>query len=186
MLNEKGTKQITDCKASPGPPARSQAGAGALHVSAPTEREIVMTRTFSAPRRLVFDAFSKPELVRRWLLGPEGWSMPACDIDFRVGGRFRYVWRRDADGTEMGMGGHYKEILAPERIVHTELFDQDWTEGETQVTTVLTEQSGKTTITMTILYVSRAVRDRVLQSGMETGVSMSYDRLERLLAEMGA
>ena len=77
----------------------------ALEVSTPTEREIVMTRVFDAPRKLVFDAHTKPELVKRWLLGPPGWSMPVCEIDLRVGGMYRYVWRRDQDGTQMGMGG---------------------------------------------------------------------------------
>src|SRR5579871_818804 len=94
---------------------------GNLVVSAHGEREIVMTRTFDAPRALVFEAYTTPEYVRRWLLGPDGWTMPVCEIDLRVGGRYRYVWRH-ADGREMGMGGLYKEITTPERIVSTETF----------------------------------------------------------------
>src|SRR3982075_1294051 len=94
------------------------------------DREIVMTRVFDARGALVFDAFTKPELVKRWLLGPPGWSMPVCEIDLRVGGKYRYVWRRDSDGTDMGMGGVYREIVAPERIVATEKFDQAWYSGE--------------------------------------------------------
>ncbi|MGH9367901.1 MAG: SRPBCC domain-containing protein, partial [Thermoanaerobaculia bacterium] len=78
------------------------ANTGGLKVTAPTEREIVMTRVFDAPRELVFDAHTKPELVKRWLLGPDGWSMPVCEIDLRVGGKYRYLWRCDRDGTEMG------------------------------------------------------------------------------------
>lgn len=97
---------------------------GTLKVTTPSEREIVMTRVFDAPRGLVFDACTKPELVQRWLLGPPGWTMPVCEIDLRVGGRYRYVWRRDRDGSEMAMGGVYREIERPGRIVHTELFDK--------------------------------------------------------------
>ena len=87
--------------------------ATALEITTPGDREIVMTRVFDAPRELVFDAHTKPELVKRWLLGPDGWSMPVCEIDLRVGGAYRYVWRRDTDGTEMGMGGVYREIVPP-------------------------------------------------------------------------
>ena len=100
-----------------------------LVVSAHGEREIVMTRMFDAPRGLVFKAYTTPELVRRWLLGPEGWSMPVCEIDLKVGGRYRFLWRH-ADGQEMGMGGVYREVIAPERLVSTEVFDQSWYEGE--------------------------------------------------------
>jgi len=141
-----------------------------------------MTRDFDAPRTLVFNALTKPELVQRWLLGPPGWSMPVCEIDLKVGGAFRYVWRRDADGTDMGMGGVFREIVPPERIVHTELFDQDWTGGEAVATTVLVERGGKTTLSLTILYQSRETRDSVLQSRMEEGVAASYDRLAQMLA----
>ena len=92
----------------------------ALKVTTPTEREIAMTRLFDAPRQLVFDALTKPELFTRWLLGPPGWSLPVCQIDLKVGGASRFVWR-SAQGTDMGMRGVYREITPPERIVHTEL-----------------------------------------------------------------
>ena len=157
---------------------------GALQVTTPTDREIVMTRTFDAPRALVFDAFTKPEHVRRWLLGPPGWSMVVCDMDLRVGGTYRWVWRRDDDGTTMGMGGVYREVVAPERIVSSEKFDQAWYPGEAIGTVVLGEKAGKTTITQTILYESREARDGVLKSGMERGVEASYDRLEGVLASL--
>src|ERR1700719_4936268 len=150
------------------------------------DREIVMTREFNAPRRLVFDAFTKPELVKQWLLGPPGWSMPVCEIDLRVGGVYRYVWRRDSDGSEMGMGGVYREIVSPERLVATEKFDQAVYPGEAVISTVFVEQGGKTTITQTVLYKSREARDAVLKSGMEKGVAASYDRLSELLAQGGA
>src|SRR5207249_2286098 len=93
---------------------------GTLKVTTPSDREIVMTRVFDAPRKLVFDAHTKPDLVKRWLLGPPGWSMPVCEIDLRVGGKYRYVWRQDNDGTQMGMGGVYREIVAPEQTVNNE------------------------------------------------------------------
>ena len=148
------------------------------------DREIVITRVFDAPRKLVFDAFTKPELVKQWLLGPDGWSMPVCEIDLKVGGKYRYVWRRDKDGTEMGMGGGYREIVAPERVVATEKFDQSWYPGEAVGTFVLVEQGGRTTLTQTILYESREARDGVLKSGMEKGVVASYDRLAKLLEKV--
>ena len=154
---------------------------GNLKLTTRGDREIVITRAFDASRKLVFDAFTKPELVKRWLLGPDGWSMPVCEIDLKVGGKYRYVWRRDKDGTEMGMGGVYREIVAPERIVATEKFDQSWYPGEAVGTFVLIAQAGKTTLTETILYESREARDGVLKSGMEKGIVASYDRLEKLL-----
>ena len=154
---------------------------GNLKLAIRGDREIVITRAFDAPRKLVFDAFTKPELVKQWLLGPDGWSMPVCEIDLKVGGKYRYVWRRDKDGTEMGMGGVYREIVAPERIVATEKFDQSWYPGEALGTFVLIEQAGKTTLTETILYESREARDGVLKSGMEKGIVASYDRLASLL-----
>ena len=155
--------------------------AGALKVTTSGDREIIMTRAFDAPRRLVFEAFTKPELVKQWLLGPPGWTMPVCEIDFRVGGRYRYLWR-NAKGTEMGMGGIYREIMIPERIVATEKFDEAWYPGGALVTFVLVEQDGKTMLTQTILYDSREARDAVLKSPMESGVTATYNRLAELLA----
>lgn len=160
--------------------------AGSLKVAANGERELVMTRAFDAPRRLVFEAYTKPELVRRWLLGPPGWSMPTCEIDLRVGGHYRYVWRRDSDGTTMGMGGIYREIVVPQRMVATEKFDEAWYPGEALCTIELVEHGGKTTLTQTMLYESRAARDAVLQSPMEQGVKASYDRLAEVLASLPA
>jgi uncharacterized protein YndB with AHSA1/START domain len=155
---------------------------GSLKLTTRGDREIVMTRVFDAPRRLVFDALTKPELVKQWLLGPPGWSMPVCEIDLRVGGVYRYVWRH-ADGKEMGMGGIYREIVAPERVVASEKFDEVWYPGEAVGTLVLSEQGGKTTITQTVLYQSREAQDAVLKSGMEKGVAASYDRLAEMLAQ---
>jgi uncharacterized protein YndB with AHSA1/START domain len=158
---------------------------GTLKVTTPTEREVVMTRVFDAPRRLVFDALTKPELVKQWLLGPPGWSMPVCEIDLQVGGAYRYVWR-NVNGKEMAMGGIYREIVPQERLVCTELFDEAWYPGESLVTSTLAEQGGMTTLTSSILYVSQEARDTVLKSGMERGVAASYDRLAELLASLPA
>jgi uncharacterized protein YndB with AHSA1/START domain len=155
---------------------------GALQITTPSDREIAMTRVFDAPREMVFEALTRPELLKRWLLGPDGWSLDVCEIDLKVGGAYRYMWRREADGTEMGMSGVYREIAAPERIVATEVFDQPWYPGEAVGTTVLTEQGGKTTLTSTMLYASQEARDGVLKSGMEDGVGASYDRLAEVLA----
>jgi uncharacterized protein YndB with AHSA1/START domain len=153
---------------------------GNLKLTTPSDREVVMTRVFNAPRELIFNAMHQPELLRRWLLGPPGWEMPVCEVDFRVGGAYRYVWRND-EGIEMGMGGVYREIVAPEKIVCTQLFDQDWTGGEAVGTLTLTERDGKTTLTNAVLYSSREARDGVLKTPMEHGVAAGYDRLEELL-----
>ena len=146
---------------------------------------LVMTRSFAAPRGLVFEALSKPEFVRRWLLGPPGWTMPVCDIDFRVGGRYRYVWRHQPDGAEMGMGGVYREIVVPSRIVATEKFDQAWYPGEAFGAYDLVEKAGRTTVALTVTYGSVEARDVVLRSPMEQGVAMGFDRLEEVVASMG-
>lgn len=155
---------------------------GTLQVVAGSDREIIMTRVFDASRPLVFEAFTKCELLKRWLLGPPGWSMVVCQMDLKEGGAYRWVWRNDSNGTEMGVGGVFREVQPPERIVHTEKFDQAWYSGEALITTVLTEKAGKTTLTATLLYDSSETRDNVLKSPMESGVKASYDRLEELLA----
>jgi uncharacterized protein YndB with AHSA1/START domain len=160
---------------------------GNLEVTTPTDREIVITRVFDAPRNLVFDAMAKPELLQRWLLGPPGWSMVVCENDLKVGGVFRHVWR-GPDGNEMAMRGGYREVVPPERIVRTEAFEFgcDAQSGEQVGTLVLNEQGGKTTLTLTVLYPSKEARDATIASGMERGVAASYDRLAELLASAPA
>lgn len=153
-----------------------------LSVTLKSDREVEIVRTFEAPRDLVFECHINAELVRRWLLGPPGWTMPVCEIDARVGGRYRYVWR-SPDGTDMGMGGVFREMLRPERLVTNEAFDEDWTGGETTVTTVFTERGGVTTSTLTVLYASKEAREGALATGMTDGMEMSYRNLDRLLAE---
>ena len=154
-----------------------------LIVTTPSECEIVITRVFNAPRNLVFDCWTKPELLRRWMLGPEGWIFAVCEIDLKVGGKYRFVWR-SSEGNEMGMGGVYREIMPPERIADTQLFDEDWTGGETAGTLVFTEHGGKTTTTNTIRYSSTVARDAALATGMAQGLGMGYDRLDTYLASI--
>jgi uncharacterized protein YndB with AHSA1/START domain len=154
-----------------------------LQITTPSDREIVMSRVFDAPRSLVFDAWTTPELLKRWLGVRGGWSMVVCEVDLRVGGAYRFVWR-GPDGAEMGMGGVYREIVPPERLVATESFDDPWYPGEALDTTVLVEEGGKTTATTTVLYESEEIRDAVLESGMARGVAESYDVLAEYLASI--
>ncbi len=144
----------------------------------PSDREVAMTRVFDAPRRLVFEAWTNPQHVPHWMLGPEGWTMPVCEIDLRPGGEWHFVWRR-ANGTEMAMRGQYREIAPPERLVSTELWGGDW--PETLNTLTLTEQDGRTTMTQTVLYPSREARDAALETGMKDGAAVSFDRLAEYL-----
>jgi len=153
---------------------------GKLQVTTPSEREIALTRIFDAPRKLVFDAYTTPDLLKRWLGVHRGWSLAVCEIDLRVGGAYRYVWR-GPDRAEMGMGGVYRELVAPERIVATEAFDQSWYPGEAVSTITLVEQGGKTTLTLTVRYESQEARDAVLKSPMEQGVAAGFDKLAELL-----
>ena len=153
-----------------------------LTVSLPSDCEIALTRRFKAPRQLVYDAFSKPEILKTWF-GPRGWSLIACDVDARVGGGFRFLLREPA-GHELGMRGVYRELSPPERSVHVESFDG--IPGESLVTAVLTERDGLTTLAATILYPSKEARDAAIASGMEHGAAESYDKVaERLAATEG-
>lgn len=155
-----------------------------FQVSTPSDCEILITRDFAAPRQLVFDAFTKPELVRRWLLGPDGWTMPICEIDLRVGGVYRYLWRKESTGMEMGMGGEFREIVAPRLLVATEKFDQAWYAGEAIDTTIFLENGAITRIELTVLYESKEARDTAARSGMEQGMAAGYSRLEELLSTL--
>ena len=156
---------------------------GNLTVTTPGDREIVMTRAFNAPRQLVWDAWTKPEYLKRWLLGPEGWTMPVCQADVRPGGKWHFEWRK-ADGAEMSMNGIYKEVAPPDRLVSTESWGANW--PETLNTLTLIEENGKTTATNTILYPSKEARDAALQTGMAKGVAISFDRLEELVESLRA
>jgi uncharacterized protein YndB with AHSA1/START domain len=155
---------------------------GTLKVTTPSDREVTMTRVFDAPRHLVFEAWTKPELVKRWLYGPDDWRLAVCEMDLRVGGAARFVWRHsDGKAKDMGMSGVFREIAPPDRLVFTEIWDDDWTGGEALNTLIFNEHAGKTTLTQTVLYSSRAARDGALKTGMEHGAAVSYDRLAELL-----
>lgn len=156
---------------------------GQLDIETPSDREIVIRRGFDAPRNLVFAAFTKPELVRRWMLGPGGWIFTACEIDLRVGGRYRYEWRQESGSAEMAVTGIFREIVAGEKLVSNETFDEDWTGGETLATVTFEEEDGRTLLTQTILHASREGRDMALQSGMAEGIDVGFGLLDALLAE---
>lgn len=154
-------------------------------VSLPSDSEVEVTRDFRAPRTLVWQAHTEPKLMKRWLLGPPGWEMPVCRIDLRVGGEYRYQWEDKGRGVKMGMGGTFTEIVKPERIGAREKFDVDWTGGETAVAQVFTEKSGKTTLTLTVLYASKEARDSAAKTGMTDVMEAGYQRLDEVLAELG-
>ena len=147
------------------------------------DREIVITRGFDAPRRLVWRTLTEPDLVKRWMFGPNGWSFTTCEIDLRVGGAYRYEWR-NVDGRSMGLGGVYREIERPDRLVNTERFDGEHDSGDTLVTTTLAGRAERTTLTMTLLYVSRQMRDEAIESGMSDGLEASFGRVDAVLAEL--
>ena len=142
-----------------------------------------MTRVVDAPRSQVFEAWTSPEHPPHWMLGPEGWTMPVCEIDLRPGGAWHFVWRR-SDGTEMEMRGVYQEIAPPERLVNTESWGGDW--PDTLNTLLLSEEDGKTTIQCTVLYPSKKGRDAALETGMKEGAAKSFDRLAEYLRTMAS
>lgn len=155
---------------------------GNLTIAASGEQEILLTRHFDAPPNLVFDAYTKPELLRRWLGVRAGWVLAVCEVDLRVGGRYRWVWRNQAKGVDMGCGGTYLEIVAGEKLVCTERFDTPWYPGEAR-NTVHFEAAGTGTFLRTVLrYESRESRDLVLQSPMDRGLNESYQMLDTVLA----
>ena len=152
---------------------------GATTFATPSDLEIEVTRVLDAPRELVWDAWTKPEHITQWMLGPEGWTMPVCDVDLRVGGAWHFGWRM-GDGCEMEMRGEYREVSPPERLVTTESWGGDW--PETLNTIVLSEEDGRTTVTQTTLFPSKEARDAALGTGMESGMTASFDRLAAYLA----
>ena len=152
-----------------------------FNMSAQGDREILITRTFDAPREYVFDALTKPELVRQWLLGPEGWSMPVCEIDLRVGGGYHYVWEHDAKES-FGVRGTFRKVERPSLLQHSEQFEPAWYPGQAIVTTELLADGARTKFRMTILSDTKEARDGVVASGMEAGVARSYDLMADLLA----
>lgn len=167
-----------------------------VDVKTPSDREVVVTRTFDAPAALVWDAHTKPELIKRWLLGPPGWSMPYCTVDLRVGGKYRYVWKSDENGAEFGSFGEHLEIEPHAKIVTTERMDgldgqpidhaNPVEAGDPSVNTLtLAESGGRTTLTIAMVFPSKEIRDMAVQSGMSDGMAMGYDRLDELLVQVG-
>ncbi len=146
----------------------------ALTLTTPTDREIVITRAFDAPRKLVFEAYTDPKHLPHWMLGPQGWTMPVCEVDLRVGGGWHFGWKH-SNGTQMEMRGVYREVKPPERLVSTESWGGDW--PETVNTLTFTEQNGQTTVTSSILYPSKEARDAALKTGMKEGMALSFNRL---------
>jgi uncharacterized protein YndB with AHSA1/START domain len=156
----------------------SGASTGVTSYTTPSDREVLLTRVVSAPRRLVFAAWTEPRHLQRWLTGPEGWTMPVCEIDLRPGGRWRYVYRK-ASGKEMTLTGSVLEVAPPERLVTTESWGPEW--PETVNTLVLTESEGRTTIALTITYVSKEARDAALATGAMNGMNRAFELLDELL-----
>lgn len=163
-----------------------------LEVTLPTDREVRVTRTFNAPRKLVWDAHTKPELVQRWMLGPPGWTMPVCEMDVRVGGAYRWRWRSEEDGKEFGFFGTFREVDAPARLVHEESYDPGDIGGampssEPAIITAEFKQAGSvTTLTVTMLFASKEARDGAVSTGMTDGMEIGYQRLDHLFKQQTA
>lgn len=157
-------------------------------VSLPSDSEVSVSRSFDASAALVYRAYTTPELVQRWLTGPAGWAMPVCEMDVRVGGRYRWRWRSNEDGSEFGFHGEFLEVEPEVRLRHTEVFDPGDT-GENMgdqpatVTVTFEERDGVTTVTTLVDYGSKASRDAALATGMTDGMEASYKKLEELLAQ---
>jgi uncharacterized protein YndB with AHSA1/START domain len=151
---------------------------GETTITTPSDREVAIARTFDGPRDLVYEVWTSPEHVPHWMLGPDGWTMPVCEMDLRPGGSWRHVWRK-ADGEEMEMTGDYREVEPPARLVSTERWGADW--PETVNTIEFVEETGRTTVTMTILYPSQEARDAAMATGMAEGADQSFARLDERL-----
>lgn len=164
-------------------PVSSVANSKSFQVTTPDEREIMLTRLFDAPRAQVFEVLTKPEHIKHWWgnLGP-GYSVPVCEADLRVGGKWRYS-NQMPSGDLATFYGVYHEITPDSRLVYTEIFEP-FPDVESMVTTELTEEDGKTRMTVTAVYPSKDVRDGVLATGMERGAALSYDRLEEIAMEL--
>lgn len=151
---------------------------GALSAALPSPRAIRLTRSFRAPRQLVWDAHTQPALIRRWLLGPPGWTMPVCTVDLRVGGGFRYEWRNGE--RSMALSGTYRIVDAPGTLADTQAFDDNWTNGEAETHITLSEANGDTHMVLDITYASEAARDMALATPMMEGMEAGYARLDAL------
>jgi uncharacterized protein YndB with AHSA1/START domain len=159
-------------------------------VTLPGDRQVKVMRSFKAARSLVYRAYTEPALVQRWLFGPPGWSMPVCEMDVRVGGRYRWRWRSDKDASEFGFAGTFREVQPASRLVHTEAYDsgtlgEAYPQSEALVTVTFTEDGGVTTVTTLIEFDSKESRDAAVATGMTDGMEQSYQLLDQLLSERG-
>lgn len=158
-------------------------------ITLPSDREVCVTRSFKAPRALVYKAYTTPELVQRWMLGPPGWTMPVCEMDVRVGGKFRWRWRNDSDGNEFGFHGEFREVEPGVRLAHTELYDPGdvggnmGESGEAMIVVEFAESAGVTTVTSRMDFGSKHARDAAMSTGMTDGMEMSYQQLDALLLQ---
>jgi uncharacterized protein YndB with AHSA1/START domain len=156
-------------------------------VSQPSDREVKVVRSFKAPRDLVYKAYTTPELVKRWLLGPPGWTMPVCEMDVRVGGMYRWRWRSNDGGKEFGFHGEFKEVEAPAKLVHSEFYDPGDVGGDmgeaALVRVELSEDRGITTMTSVMDFGNKRARDAAVATGMTDGMEQSYQLLDGLLAK---
>jgi uncharacterized protein YndB with AHSA1/START domain len=151
-----------------------------VDVSLPSDTEITVKRSFNAPASLVYDAHTRPKLVKRWLTGPDGWSMPTCEIDLRVGGRYRYVWAKDDGSFSFGSSGAFTEVKPVTRLAFTERMEGF--DGESQCSYDFVEKDGRTMLVASMRFASREARDGALKTGMTDGMGTSYDRLDAVLA----
>ena len=158
-------------------------------VSAPSDREVLVKRSFDAPVELVWQAYTDPALMRRWLTAMPGWSMPTCEMTTQVGGKYRWRWRDDVNGVEFGFTGEMLEVALHAKIVHTQIYDPGDTDfgsmgGEPSIITVtFNETDGITNVTTSIKYASKEDRDAAMSTGMTDGMEMSYQALDGVLAE---
>ena len=156
---------------------------GVTSYATPTDNQVVVTRVVRAPRQLAFEVFTSPKHLPNWMTGPDGWTMPVCEVDLRAGGTWHYVFRK-SNGAEMDMRGSFREVNPPERVVSTERWGPEW--PETINTVEFSERDGLTTMTMTITYPSREARDAALQTGMKDGMEASYARMDQYIATLAA
>lgn len=157
-------------------------------VSLPSDTEVRVSRDFAAPRQLVWDAHTVPELVRRWMLGPPGWSMPLCEMDVREGGKYRWRWRSDDTGAEFGFFGAFLVVHAPVRMTYEQFYDPGDlpadmdTDNPAIIHASFTENNGVTRLETVIRFASKQIRDTAISTGMTDGMEMGYERLDMLFA----
>lgn len=160
-----------------------------LEVTLPSDREVRVTRSFNAPRQLVWDAHTKPELVRKWMLGPPGWTMPVCEMDVREGGKYRWRWKSEEDGKEFGFFGTFTEVGAPSRLAHDEYYDPGDIGGAMpsgdpcEVSLELSESGGVTNLVCVMKFASKEARDGAVSTGMTDGMEIGYARLDDMFKQ---